>query len=210
VLLHKAAYPLFAHAVAACNQFFPHLGPTVFLFDLCMDGPNVDQQGFITDALVRPWLAGLVRILAPPVLKVAAGADAQYVAGQRDGPASFVAGNPGVLHIDSRAKYAVAFFKISRSIFTRASSALNRASSICSGLTGLSPAPLSWPLALSLTQFSKVTQAAPDDLRDTGATYGMTKAECKAADTALNRSAAGPAGGGKMPISHAPEANVER
>lgn len=29
VLLHEPADPLFAHAVAACNQFFPHLGPTV-------------------------------------------------------------------------------------------------------------------------------------------------------------------------------------
>jgi hypothetical protein len=75
MLLHETAYPLFAHAVTACNQFFPHLGPAVFLFDLGMDGPNVDQHGFIADALVRPWLAGLARILAPLVLKVAAGTD---------------------------------------------------------------------------------------------------------------------------------------
>jgi len=75
MLLHETVHPIFAHAVPVCNQFFPHLGPVVFLFDLGMDGPNVDQQGFITDALVRLWLAGLVRILAPPVLKVAAGTD---------------------------------------------------------------------------------------------------------------------------------------
>jgi hypothetical protein len=34
-----------------------------------------------------------------------------------------VPGNPGVLPSDSRAKYAVAFFKMSRSIVTRASCA---------------------------------------------------------------------------------------
>jgi hypothetical protein len=50
----------------------------------------------------------------------------------------------GVLHFVTLVKYAVAFPKMSRSIFTRASSARIRAISICSALTGLLSAPLSW------------------------------------------------------------------
>ena len=45
---------------------------------------------------------------------------------------------------------------MSQSIFTRAKSALDRASAICSALTGLSPAPLSWPFSLSRTQWPNV------------------------------------------------------
>ena len=46
----------------------------------------------------------------------------------------------------------------------RANCALRRASSICSALTGLSPAPLSWPLALSLTQLSRLALGMPNTL----------------------------------------------
>lgn len=49
----------------------------------------------------------------------------------------------GVLHFAALAKYAVDFPRISRSIFTRASSARSRAVSICSAFTGLLSAPLS-------------------------------------------------------------------
>ena len=45
-----------------------------------------------------------------------------------------VALDEGVLQIDPLAKYAVAFSKMSRSIFTRASSARSRLISICSAL----------------------------------------------------------------------------
>ena len=69
-----------------------------------------------------------------------------------------------LLHTDSRAKYAVAFFKMSRCILTRASSALKRASSICFALTGLAPAPVSLPFAASLTQFSRVCFGMPNTL----------------------------------------------
>ncbi|MBL8316166.1 MAG: hypothetical protein JNK55_20715 [Rubrivivax sp.] len=43
---------------------------------------------------------------------------------------------PAISHIEI---YAATFFAISRSIFTRASSALSLASSICSGVTDRSP-----------------------------------------------------------------------
>src|ERR1017187_3236312 len=95
------------------------------------------------------------------MLKIAAGTHPQYLALQADGPPALVPSDPGVLHIDSFAKYAVAFFKISRSILTRASSALSRASSICSALTGLAPAPASLPWAARRTQLPSVGADTP-------------------------------------------------
>jgi hypothetical protein len=169
VFPHQTTYPFLTHAVTSCHKFFLHFWPTVFTFDLCVDGADVGQQSFVAHALEGARLAGFPQAFTPSMLKVAAGADAQYVAGQRDGPMGFVTGYPGVLHRDSRAKYAVAFFRMSRSIFTRASSALSRANSICSGFTGLSPAPLSSPLALSLTQFSKLALGMPSILAVTDA-----------------------------------------
>ena len=47
-----------------------------------------------------------------------------------------VALDEGVLQIDPLAMYAFAFLRMSRSIFTRASSARSRLISICSVLTG--------------------------------------------------------------------------
>lgn len=141
--LHQLSDALFTHAHTACHQLFPHFWPAVFLFDLSVDGQEVHQQGFVADALLYTRFAGRADIFATPVFKVATGADLQYLATQCDRPVGLVSCNPGVLHRDSRAKYAVAFFKMSRSILTLDSSARSRASSICSGLTGLSPAPLS-------------------------------------------------------------------
>ena len=100
-----------SHANASGQQFLAHLGPTVFLFDLGVDRLDVNQQGFIADALVRPWPAGLAGVLAPAWLEVATGADAQHLAGQRDGPQGLVPGYPGVLQRAFRAKYAVIFLK---------------------------------------------------------------------------------------------------
>ena len=50
---------------------------------------------------------------------------------------------------------------MSRSILTRANSALSRASSICSALTGLAPAPASLPLAERRTQLPSVGSGTP-------------------------------------------------
>src|ERR1035441_7130911 len=54
-----------------------------------------------------------------------------------DRPHPPVISNKGVLHFWPFAKYAVAFPRMSRSIFTRANSARNRLISICSTLTAL-------------------------------------------------------------------------
>ena len=141
--LHELSDTLFAHADASGHQFFPHLGPAVFLLDLGVDGLDVHQQRFVANAFVGTCFTGLGAAFAMPVFKVATGADLQHLAGQCGRPLDFMFGNPRVLHSDSRAKYAVAFFKMSRSIVTRANCARSRASSICSGETGWSPAPLS-------------------------------------------------------------------
>ncbi|OGB69074.1 MAG: hypothetical protein A2486_04720 [Burkholderiales bacterium RIFOXYC12_FULL_65_23] len=50
---------------------------------------------------------------------------------------------------------------MSRSIFTRASSARSRLISICSALTGLLSAPLSQPSRCALTQLNSVCSASP-------------------------------------------------
>ena len=73
VLFHHASYALFAHSDATCHQFFAHLGPAVFLPDLGVDGPNMDQQGFVADALVGARLGWLLSAFAPHVLEEAAG-----------------------------------------------------------------------------------------------------------------------------------------
>jgi hypothetical protein len=87
VLLHEAAYSLLAHAVTTGYQFLPHFWPTVFMFDLCVDGSNFNQQAFIARAAVHPRLGGLVYVLATPMFKVTTGGNSPHVAGQGDGPA---------------------------------------------------------------------------------------------------------------------------
>ena len=97
--------------------------------------------------------------------------DAQYLANQRDRPHGAEQKNPGLLHSDSLAKYAVAFFRMSRSIFTRASSARCRASSICTALTGRSPAPRNAPLSAPRTQLLSICLGSPSTRAVTDASY---------------------------------------
>ena len=80
-----------------------------------------------------PLLSGA----ANEVLVVSGHTDLQYPALHRNRPHTPVALYEGVLQIDPFAKYAVAFPRMSRSIFTRANSARSRLISICSALTGL-------------------------------------------------------------------------
>ena len=68
---------------------------------------------------------------AHQVRVVAGRADLEYPALHRDRPQAAVLLNEGVLQIDPLAKYAVAFPRMSRSIFTRANSARSRLISIC-------------------------------------------------------------------------------
>jgi hypothetical protein len=70
-------------------------------------------------------------------------------------------GSAGVLHFCPFAKYAVAFPRMSRSIFTRANSARKRLISICSALTLLLPAPFNRPSRCALTQLYSVCSTTP-------------------------------------------------
>ena len=101
------------------------------------------QQRLIAQSHVGARLRGLVSTFATHVLEKAAGADAQQVKNKRYRPPLFVIGNPGVIRFDTRAKYAVTFPRMFLSILRRAFSVRSLASFICSGLTGLFPAPLS-------------------------------------------------------------------
>src|SRR5947207_1154173 len=70
--------------------------------------------------------------------------------------------NKRVLHSDSLAKYAAAFFMISISIFSRASSARSREISICSGVIGLPlAASPSLPAACAFTQLRTDCSVTP-------------------------------------------------
>ena len=120
-----------------------------------MNGLDVHQQGIVAHAC--SWL---VRGILPDVVVVAAQAYAQYLALQRYRPAGLVALDEGVLHIDSLAKYAAAFFSMSRSILTRTSPVPSRLISICSMPTA-QPASLSWPWACALIQLCSVRSAIP-------------------------------------------------
>jgi hypothetical protein len=68
-----------------------------------------------------------------------------------------VASDEDVLQIDPFAKYADAFPNMSRSIYTRASSARNQLISICSALTfNLLSAPRSLPWRCVLTRLKNI------------------------------------------------------
>src|SRR5215469_12890593 len=79
-----------------------------------------------------------------------------------DRPEAPMAFDEGILHFWPFAKYAVAFPRMSRSIFTRASSARKRLISICSGVTPALPLPsFSFPARFALTQFDSVCSTTP-------------------------------------------------
>jgi hypothetical protein len=68
----------------------------------------------------------------------------------------------GLLHFWPFAKYAVALPRMSRSIFTRASSARKRLISICSAVTpALSLTTFNVPALCALTQFQSVRSTTP-------------------------------------------------
>ena len=92
---------------------------------------------------------------------VAAYADAKHAAPHLDRPRQSVALYEGVLHVVLFAKYAVAFSRMSRSILTRASSAL----------TSLVSAPESLPSRLALAQLTSVCSTKPKVLATEALVY---------------------------------------
>ena len=138
--LHELLDPLLAHPDAPAHKLFPRPGPAVAAAGLGVDGLDVHQQRVIAE------VAPLGRTSRPhKVLVVPSLAGLKNPALYRDWPNPAVPLDEGVLQLCTFAKYAVAFPRMSRSIFTRASSARSRLISICSALTTLLPAPLSLP-----------------------------------------------------------------
>jgi hypothetical protein len=134
VFFHQSPYAFFLNPHTRGLQLAPYLWPPIFSFTVSMYRFDVHQQRFIIDPLIgQRWVICATTHLS---FKVTAATNLQYIALQGDRPMIFVPLYPCVLHVDSRAKYAVDFFNMSRSILTRTSSALKRANSICSGLTG--------------------------------------------------------------------------
>lgn len=80
------------------------------------------------------------------LLAVKAGStDTQHPALHANRPETPMIKDECVLQLDAFAMYTVTFSRMSRSLLTRASSARRRLIFICSGVTGLTSAPLSLP-----------------------------------------------------------------
>src|SRR6202166_3459455 len=156
VQLHEPLDTILADANALGQQLLPHARPAVLAFGFGVHGLDVHQQSVVADVSARSVSIDIPRLARV----VTAGADTQHLAGQGHRPLSAVKLDPGVLHADTFAKYAVAFSNMSRSIFTRANSARSRAISICSGETCL-PAPFSFPAASAFTQLCRVFGLMP-------------------------------------------------
>ena len=109
-------HPLRAHPETESEQVVPNARPAIGATGLGMDGFDVQQQSIVTEtATLRS--AGA----AHEVLVLSVHADTQHPALHRDGPHTPVALDEGVLQFWPFARYAAAFPRISRSIFTRAS-----------------------------------------------------------------------------------------
>jgi len=146
VPLHELLNPFLAHAHASGQQLLPDARPAVAAECLGVDSLDVHQQGIVTE--VAPLGTADP---ANEVLVIPGHADMQHPALHRDRPHPSVALHEGVLHRCAFAKYAVAFSRMSRYIFTGASSARSRLISLCSALTTLLSAPMSLPSRCALT-----------------------------------------------------------
>ena len=153
--LHHLAHALLPGANAAILKLAPDARPAIGALHLIENRLHVNQQGRVADpatGLKRTDVSCLTRA----ILTVAAGADVQRPTLRRYGPNSSMSLDKGVSRRNSLAKYAVAFFKMSRSIRVLASSAFRRAISICSALTALPATSRNRPAASAFTQLCSV------------------------------------------------------
>src|ERR1700691_1177114 len=155
VLLHQSLHSLLAHTNALCPQLPPDPRPPVCSPIRRIHRPDMHQQRLITQ---MPSGSNFT----PPcqVLMISRHAHPKNSALHADRPYPPVSLNKGVLHFWPFAKYAVAFPRMSRSIFTRANSARKRLISICSALT-LLPAPFNRPSRCAFTQLYNVCSTTP-------------------------------------------------
>ena len=149
--MHELADTLLAYPDAPRPQLLPCARPTTGAVSFSADNLGVDQQRIVAE-VARTRRAGA----SHEVLVVPGHAPLQDQTLDRDGPHAMVATNEGVLQLCAFAKYAVAFPRMSRSIFTRANSTRSRLISICSALMTFVSTPLSWPSRSALTQLNSV------------------------------------------------------
>lgn len=151
--LHHPAHTLLARPDAACGKLTPDPRPAIGTLHLGEDSLDVHSQGRVAEPAV--WLVRTnLRGLPQSVLMIAAGADLQDTALDHDRPGATMSLDKGIPHRDSLAKYTAAFFRMSRSMRTRDSSAFSRAISICSAVTALPRTSRRRPAASALTQLS--------------------------------------------------------
>lgn len=130
VQFHELLHAMLSHRSATGRKIFPGLRPALAARHLGMDGPDVKKYRVIAQ-MVKFGYAGQDN----KVFVLPRHAHAQHAAQHRDRPNAMMALDEGVLQIDTRAKYAVAYPRVPRSIFKRANSARSRLISICSELT---------------------------------------------------------------------------
>ena len=119
--LHKFANALLLRPNAARLKFAPDAWPAIGGLHLAEDRLDVNQQRHIAEPAAG--LKGADVRLARSILPIAAGADVQRPTLRRYRPDRAMSLDKGVSHRDSLAKYAAAFFRMSRSIRALASSA---------------------------------------------------------------------------------------
>ena len=145
VQLHELLHPLLARRDAARHQLASDARPAVGSAGFGVHGLYMHQQCLVAQAPLLD-IAGT----AHQIRVVAGRGDLQHPALHRDRPQATVRLDESVLQIDPLTKYSVAFPSMSRSIFTRASSARSRLISIWSALTGaLLSAGANWNEPLS-------------------------------------------------------------
>src|ERR1700747_158331 len=155
VLLHQPLHSLLAHPNALRPQLSPDPRPAIGSAIHRINRSYMHQQRFLTQMASLHHLAP-----ASQVFMVPGHAHPQHPALHTNRPHPPVMSNKGVLHFGPFAKYAVAFPRMSRSIFTRANSARKRLISICSALT-LLPRPFSRPPRCALSQLYNVCSTTP-------------------------------------------------
>src|SRR5690606_32341233 len=154
VLLHQPINPRLAGRKTAIAQFLRNARTAIGTLKLGVDGADQCQH-----LCIRQPLA-LWRATTLPAA-VAADADCQHPAQLGQLVLIAMRIDPSVLHSASFAKYAAAFFRISFSRLSRTFSARTLESSICSGVTGFAPGPLSLPASYALTQLRSVCSISP-------------------------------------------------
>src|SRR5690606_15272674 len=127
-LAHQSSNTLFVHRGAVSPDLVRHAPASIAPSMSALTLANLFEEPFVRmpASRLRTSLRGM-----PATTR-----DAQQVAHHRHAEGFFLRGDPSVLHIDSFAKYAAAFFKISFSCFNRAFSWRSRAFSACTSSSG--------------------------------------------------------------------------